>query len=1048
MADKKVKATLELDASGVKQGAKQAEDAIKSVNKEFDKLGNKGSSGADKANEKINELKTTLDATQKIGRNLTTYLTLPLVGFGTMAVNTAKDFEFAMAEVSAIGNITGNDLKNLENQAKELGRTTFFSSKEAASGMKMYALAGFEVKEIMDAMPATLDLAVASNTDLARTCDIVSDAMTALKLPTSDTAKFTDILAQTSSKANTTVEMLGESFKYCAPVAGELGVKAEDLAVGLGLMANAGVKSTMSGTQMRTALSRLVKPTSEMQKVMDKYNIAIQKNEDGTVDLMATMKHLRKQLGELEATEKASVLATLMGQEAMAGWSAIIGASEEDFNSLTEAIYNSEGATKRMASVMGDSFEGKIRNMKSAFEGVQIVIGEKLMPVFEKVVDKITDACTWFTNLDDDTQGLIISIGGFLAILPPLMLAISGIAKACLSVKTGFAIITGAMGGVISASALVTGAIFALIGAFGALMLKIGSSSNMLTTLQHKFGIFGEVIGTLCESLYGGFQLAFGNAGILISTLGKMLLAVVKGDFKEAGQLWKDGMADIATNTSKAMSNMSGDTAIAIRSIRNMSQTELNTLNTTYSDTMTSISSVTSENMGQVAEELASQFEGMNYITLTNLRGTSDTMAMFLDGITEGMSKKDIAKVFEKNLQNMKRAGELETSAIEADMAEFANTIERNMASGSERVGQAGKSLFENFGNEATRGINSVAESIVQNISKMDADTYAVLQNAGDTWSQIFGNIANDGSMTTSQMKEAIINNFKALGMSGSNAMRQLESELSSTTANMSSTASNNLSGISSAVEIETSKASQKASTGGKNIVDAVDNSTKGVDKKIENNLKGASTSIEKSTNNLAKSADTNFSKVKKSADTNTKAMADSAKRNATNMYNGAKTSFSKMADSAISSTARMKDSVISNCSIMKNSAIRFWEEIRSAYSKSIKGEINITKTTTEKVNKVVSVEKEEKGKALFANLLDDDVINLTEKNNALKSLAIIKSTDRIEAEEDKKKVETVVNKNTKNITYNYSYTSPKEQSLLELRRKDRIQAQRLALSR
>ena len=297
---------ISIDASGVVKGAKQAEDAIKEVNKEFDNLGDKCSSGADKANKKINELKSTLDATQQLGKNLTTYLTLPLVGFGAMAVNTTKDFKYSMAEVSAIGNITGKDLEKLENQAKQLGKSTFFSSVEASQAMKMYAMAGFEVKEIMDALPATLDLAVATNTDLAKSADIVSDAMTALKIPTKDTAKFTDILAMASSKANTNVEMLGESFKYVAPIAGELGVKAEDLAVGLGIMANSGIKGSMSGTQMRTALSRLVKPTKEMKSVMDKYNISLQLNEDGTVNLMDTMKHLRANLGELNETERGN----------------------------------------------------------------------------------------------------------------------------------------------------------------------------------------------------------------------------------------------------------------------------------------------------------------------------------------------------------------------------------------------------------------------------------------------------------------------------------------------------------------------------------------------------------------------------------------------------------------------------------------------------------------------------------------------------------------------------------------------------------------------
>lgn len=134
MSDKKVKASLDLDASGVKKGAKEAEDAIKKVKDEFDELGDSGAKGSKKASEGIKELNEGLSKAQQLGKNLTTYLTLPIVGFGTMAVNTTKDFKYSMAEVSAISGATGSDLEKLEEQAKELGRTTFFSATEASQG--------------------------------------------------------------------------------------------------------------------------------------------------------------------------------------------------------------------------------------------------------------------------------------------------------------------------------------------------------------------------------------------------------------------------------------------------------------------------------------------------------------------------------------------------------------------------------------------------------------------------------------------------------------------------------------------------------------------------------------------------------------------------------------------------------------------------------------------------------------------------------------------------------------------------------------------------
>lgn len=1093
MADKKVTAQLELDASGVKKGAEEAKGAIKGVNDELGNLGDKGSSGTSKAKTGFDNLNKTLEATQKLGKNLTTYLTLPILGFGALSVNTAKDFEYSMAEVSAISGAVGDDLKKLEEQARDLGSTTFYSSVDASQGMKYFAMAGYEVDEIMSALPDTLNLAVATNTDLATTCDIVSDAMTGLKLEASDTGRFVDILAMASSKSNTNVTLLGESFKYVAPVAGELGIKTEDLAVALGIMANAGVKGSMSGTQMRTALTRLVKPTDEMKKVMDKYNISLQLNKDGTVNLMDTMVHLREKLGGLNETTRANVLATLMGQEALAGWSAICGASEEDFESLTNSIYNADGAAKQMADTMGDTFEGKIKNMKSAFEGVQIAIGNKLIPILEKLVDKITDAFNWFNNLDEDAQGLIITIAGVVASIGPLLMAFSGLGKMILSVKNTAGLLSSTFGITVSSTMLLKAGLVALTVAFAGVLAYMGSSSSMISTLQTEFGAFGTFCSYLGEFLYGVFQLTFGNIGILLKTLGQMLMALMKGDFKEVGSIWKDGWAEMEANTAKAGSNIAMQTARATQKMREMSASELDALQNNFDATMNNLKQVTADNIDETAKLFVDQLKTMDNESIELLKGTSDTMAMLFDGIGANMTEKQAMNVFTGNLESMVRSGELSLESLEASTKEFNKMLELNMSTGATQMESAGKKLFENFKNEATRGINETADLVVADLQKMDADTFAVLQGCGDTWGQVFADISLDGSMSTEEMKNRIVENFTAMGMSGSEVMNQLETELATATANMKETTSanmdalppevadavngmiteasnatavkdsidfgtagtgdvvaSNMSGTADAVNSEVSGAINNASNASQ-IKDNLDAGTSGASQVVDKNLSNMASSVNKNTSNLAQTADTNFQKMKTSADTNTKAMATSAKTNATDMYNGAKTSFTSMTNSATSSTATMKNNVINNLATMKNSAIRFWQEIRAEYSKAITGEIKITKAITEKTTKVVTVETEGSGKPSMATLLTrDDSINLTEKNSALRSLAIISSTDRIKAEEDTKKEDNKSSNRSevKNITYNYSYTSPVESSISELRRKDRIQAQRIALSR
>ena len=1089
MSDKKVKASLELDVSSVESGAKKAKNHIKDVNNEFDKLGDKGQQGTSKAGKGVSDLTKGLESLQKTGKTLTTTLTLPILGFGALATKEASQFNYSMAEVSAISGATGEDLAKLEKQARELGKTTFFSAQEASQGMKYYAMAGFEVSEIMSAMPATLDLATASNTDLARTCDIVSDAMQALKIPIADTSKFTDILAMASSKANTNVEMLGESFKYCAPIAGELGIKAEDLAVGLGLMANAGIKSSMSGTQMRTALARLVKPTSEMQKTMDKYNIALQTNEDGTVDLMGTMKHLRSVLGDLEETERANVLATLMGQESMAGWSAIVGASEEDFNKLTEAIYDSEGATKKMADTMANTFEGKLKSLNSAFGELKIAVGNVLIPILEKLVDKITDAFNWFNNLDEGAQKIIVGAGGMVAAIGPVLLIIGNLGKAVIGVSKVLSPLAKGLGLAGGAAGALTAGIGIAITALTAFISYVGASNDMLSSLQRNFGFAGEMIGTTCEMIHGAIQLTFGNALILIGGVGKSLLALVRGDFKEAGSIMKDTMADVSTNTAKAMSDFSGHTSFAIKQLRTMSAEELGAFKDTYSSVMEGLGNITEKNMATTATTFASKFKDMDQQSITIFKGTSDTMAMLLDGIVEGMDKTDMATVFCNNMEKMQRSGELTSDALQKDFSNAMKTISDNMSTGSTEIEHAASTLFDNFKSISTRGVSETADLVVADIQRMNSDTFNALTQMGGSWGEVFAGIKDNTSMSSEEMKNVLINNLSNMNISGSELMSALKADMdnhlngiaesadtnlsqlppevqeavsgmvnnaqgasavkdaiNNATSGTSTVVSTNLAGTSTAVNSEMSKAAQVASTGGQGVVNAIDNATKGADTKVDNNLKGAATSVDKNTKNLSKTAEQNFSKINKTADKNTKEMANKVKTNATNMYNGSKTSFSKAADAASKSTATMKNNVINNVAIMKNSAIRFWEEIRSTYSRTITGKIEITRTITEKVNKIVTVETENAEKASIAS---KDTINLTEKGSALRSLAVIKSADKIEAnrEDDRKAVNQVV-KETKNITYNYSYTSPKESSISELRRKDRIQAQRIALSR
>lgn len=398
-----------------------------------------------------------------VGKEMTTKVTLPIVALGTAAVKVGMDFEAGMSKVAAITGATGEDFERLKDTAKELGATTMFSAKQSAEAMTYLGMAGYDINQIISAMPGLLDLAAASGSDLGIVADIVSDAMTAFGMSAEETGKFADLLANASSNANTNVELLGESFKYVAPVAGALGYSVEDTSKALALMANNGIKGSQAGTALRTMMTNLAKPTDAMKKAMDELGISLT-NTDGTMKTFdEVMGDLRSSFGNLTEAQQASYSATIFGKEAMSGALSIINASEEDYKKLTQATTDYDGAAKKMADTMQDNLQGQLTKLKSSLEGVGIQISEILIPIVNKIVDKIQVWVNWFSNLDKGTQETIVKVALLVAAIGPLLLVVSKGIALFGTLKAGAIILATAIGGISWPVIAVTAAIAGLV---------------------------------------------------------------------------------------------------------------------------------------------------------------------------------------------------------------------------------------------------------------------------------------------------------------------------------------------------------------------------------------------------------------------------------------------------------------------------------------------------------------------------------------------------------------------------------------------------------
>ncbi|WP_315076173.1 phage tail tape measure protein [uncultured Clostridium sp.] len=449
---KKVRDLDKLTASPsakLKDTASTAIDKIKSKTEKLDnktatakiKAKDEASSVINKAQNKINGwIKT--GAKKIISIGLAGTVALGGLGIGS-AIKTFSDFEYGMKTVQATSQASNDELLKLTDTAKNLGATTSFSAVEVSQGMNYLAMAGYKTQDIISAMPGLLDAAAASGEDLASTSDIISDAITAFGMKASDTTHLADVMAQASANANTNIGLLGESFKYVGATAGAMGYSVEDASLALGLMANAGVKGSMGGTSLKNAIVNMASPTDTMVTVMDKYNLSLTDSNGKMKSLKSVMDMLREKMGGVDKATQAAAASHLFGKEAMSGMLSIINASEADYNKLTNAIYNADGAAKQMANTKLDSLSGQWTILKSAIEGAKITLGERLAPNVKQFVTwftakmpSITDSVVKFVDTISNNIGTIKVAGGAFLGLTGAFVGMSAINKVSTTVGT------------------------------------------------------------------------------------------------------------------------------------------------------------------------------------------------------------------------------------------------------------------------------------------------------------------------------------------------------------------------------------------------------------------------------------------------------------------------------------------------------------------------------------------------------------------------------------------------------------------------------------
>ena len=743
-------------------------------------------------------------------------VTTVIGGVGVAAVKTAADFDSAMSQVAAVSGATGKDFDTLRNKAREMGAKTKFSATEAAEAMNYMAMAGWKTEDMLDGIEGVMNLAAASGEDLATTSDIVTDALTAFGLSAKDSGHFADILAAASSNANTNVSMMGETFKYCAPIAGALGFSAEDTAEAIGLMANAGIKSSQAGTALRTIMNNLAGDVKISGKAIGDVTIATT-NADGSMrDLSDILADCRSAFGNLTESEKAQAAESLVGKNAMSGFLALMNAGQGDIDKLSSAIDNCDGSAEKMAMTMQDNLAGQLTILKSQLQELAISFGDILMPAIRSIVSNLQGFVDKLNGMDEGTKRTIVTIALLVASIGPLLVIIgtaiskigvamqgfvklaNGISKLKIAIQGGTGVLgkLGAALGGISAPVLAVVAVIAvLVAAFVHLWKTnegfrdaiIGTWNRIkdtisgfcqgivdrLNALGFQFTDIVDVLKTVwdgfCQVLAPIFEGVFNNIANILSTVTGVItgildvfIGIFTGNWSQAWNGVKDIFSSIWNGISSFFTNI-------LNVIKGVADVVLGWFGTSWNEVWTNIKTFFEGIWNGIATFFTPIWETLKNVVTVGIMAIGSILSAAFDIIT--LPFRFIWENCKGIIISVWDAIKSKVTAVIHAMASVISTVMNAIKTVFSTVWNAIKTVvttvvnaiksivttvFNSIKNTATTVWNAIKTAVTTPVNAIKSTVTTVFNSVKSTVSSIFNGIKSTATSVWNGIKSAI----------------------------------------------------------------------------------------------------------------------------------------------------------------------------------------------------------------------------------------------------------------------------------------------------